>query len=120
MLHRESACRDSQSISGLLRQPVASTATHTARLMPISTIEVSAGLLPRSPPYGVRPLRVCLAPSLTQSGHWKPTDAGRMQSGQIGFSQRWQRTYVSRPVCRKHTGTVGSAGVLSCGRSRRS
>ena len=50
--------------------------------------------------YGVRPLRVCFAPWLTQSGHWKPTDACRMQSGQIGFSQRWQRTYVSRPVCR--------------------
>ena len=31
------------------------------------------------------------APSATQDGHWNPTAASRMQSGQIGRSQRWQR-----------------------------
>ena len=39
-------------------------------------------------------------PSATHSGHWKPTDAVVMQSGQIGRSQRAQRTYVSRSVWR--------------------
>jgi hypothetical protein len=29
---------------------------------------------------------------LTHSGHWKPTDAGIMQSGQIRRSHRTQRT----------------------------
>jgi hypothetical protein len=36
----------------------------------------------------------------TSSGHWNPTDAGRMQSGQIGRSQRMHRTPVSRIGCR--------------------
>jgi hypothetical protein len=56
------------------------------------TIEVSAGFDDRDPPYVVRPARVSRAPWLTHSGHWKPTEAWRMQSGQIGRSQRWQRT----------------------------
>jgi hypothetical protein len=60
--------------------------------MPISTIEVSAGLADRDPPYVVRPVRVSRAPWSTHSGHWNPTEAGRMQSGQIGRSQRWHRT----------------------------
>ena len=30
-------------------------------------------------------------PSFTHEGHWKPTAAVRMQSGQIGRSHRWQR-----------------------------
>jgi len=42
----------------------------------------------RSPPYAVRPLRVDRAPSLTQSGHWKPTAESRMQSGQITLPHR--------------------------------
>ena len=62
--------------------------------------DVMEALVGRSPPYAVRPLRVDFAPSATQLGHWKPTDASRMQSGQIGRSQRWQRMYVSRPGCR--------------------
>ena len=66
-------------------------ASHTATLMPISTSEVSAGLPERRPPYAVRPLRVAFAPSATHDGHWKPTAASRMQSGQIGRSHRWQR-----------------------------
>jgi hypothetical protein len=66
----------------------------------MSTIEVIAALPGRSPPYAVRPLRVDLAPSATQDGHWKPTAASRMQSGQMVRSQRWQRMYDSRPGCR--------------------
>ena len=46
-------------------------------------------LLGRSPPYAVRPLRVAREPSLTHSGHWKPTAESRMQSGQITRPQRW-------------------------------
>jgi hypothetical protein len=69
-------------------------------LIAISTCEVSAGLPDLPPPYGVRPDRVFLEPSFTHSGHWNPTDAGRMQSGQIGRLQRWQRMCASRSVCR--------------------
>jgi hypothetical protein len=72
----------------------------TATLTAISTCEVSAGLADRFPPYAVRPDRVDLAPSFTQAGHWKPTAAARMQSGQIGRSHRWHRMWVSRSVCR--------------------
>jgi len=57
----------------------------------MTTIEVMAALVGRSPPYAVRPLRVEREPSLTHSGHWNPTAESRMQSGQITFPQRWQR-----------------------------
>jgi hypothetical protein len=73
---------------------------NTATLSAISTWEVSAGLADRFPPYAVRPDRVDFVPSLTQLGHWNPTAAVRMQSGQIGRSQRWHRMWVSRSVCR--------------------
>jgi hypothetical protein len=59
--------------------------------MAISTIDVSAGLPDRTPPYAVRRWRVDFDPSATQDGHWNPTAASRMQSGQIVRSQRWQR-----------------------------
>ena len=36
------------------------------------------------PPYGEVGRRTDLLPSATHSGHWKPTEACRMQSGQIG------------------------------------
>ena len=67
------------------------TRRNTAALRPISTFEVTVGSADRLPPYAVRPARVERAPSLTHSGHWKPTAAGFMQSGQIGRSQRWLR-----------------------------
>jgi hypothetical protein len=44
------------------------------------------------PPKTVRGVRTVFAPSATQDGHWNPTDADRMQSGQIGRSQRVHRT----------------------------
>jgi hypothetical protein len=36
----------------------------------------------------VRPCRVDFAPSATHDGQWKPTEASRMQSGQIVRSHR--------------------------------
>ncbi|WP_232421791.1 hypothetical protein [Nocardioides sp. Iso805N] len=38
-----------------------------------------------------RGVRTVDRPSARHSGHWKPTEAGVMHSGQIGRSQRWQR-----------------------------
>jgi hypothetical protein len=58
----------------------------------INPIELSAGLADGVPPYGSRPDRVAREPSFTQLGHWKPTAAEFMQSGQIGRSHRTQRT----------------------------
>ena len=52
------------------------------------------------PPYGDRARRTVALPSATHCGHWKPTDAGRRQSGQIGRSHRVQETQVSRSGCR--------------------
>jgi hypothetical protein len=54
-------------------------------------MEVMPAFVGRNPPYAVRALRVVRDPSLTQSGHWKPTAESRMQSGQITLLQRWQR-----------------------------
>ena len=73
---------------------------HTAALSAIRTPEVIEASVGRRPPYAGRPDRVAFTPSLTHSGHWKPTAAGRMQSGQMNRSQRWQRIQVSRSGCR--------------------
>ena len=40
--------------------------------------------------------RTVRAASPMHSGHWKPTGADRMHSGQIGFSHRVQEMYVVR------------------------
>ena len=66
----------------------------------MSTCEVRAGFDGRRPPYAVRPDRVDRAPSFTQEGHWNPTEACRMQSGQIRRPHRWQRMCASRLGCR--------------------
>ena len=47
-------------------------------------------------PTDVRGAGRVLRARSTSSGQWKPTDAGRMQSGQIGRSQRVQRINASR------------------------
>jgi hypothetical protein len=49
-----------------------------------------------NPPTEVRWGRMVRAAIATSSGQWNPTDAGRMQSGQIGRLQRVQRTPASR------------------------
>ncbi len=83
---------DSQSSRSrsLPRPPVRSRRTKTTTLIPMRTCVTSASPTGR-PPYAVRGWRTDLAPSRTHSGHWNPTDACRMQSGQIGRSHRWQR-----------------------------
>ena len=42
----------------------------------------------------------CWRPARAHSGQWNPTDAGCMQSGQMGRPQRWQPTPVERSGCR--------------------
>ena len=81
----------SQSKARLAKPPVARIPIHTATLRTISPIDVAEASVGRRPPYAVLPLLVSLAPFLTHSTHWKPTAASRMHSGQIGWSQRWQR-----------------------------
>ena len=62
----------------------------TTTLIAISVmVTIGVSDPPTRPPNAVRATRVPACPSRTQSGHWKPTDACRMQSGQIGRSQRW-------------------------------
>jgi len=80
--------------------PVAVMSSQTAAFSPMSTLEVRVGSPERLPPYAVRPDLVDRAPSCTQEGHWKPTAAWFMQSGQIGRPQRWQLMWVSRSGCR--------------------
>src|SRR3546814_18016831 len=86
---------ESRSTQSLLAPPVAVISSQTATLMPISTHEVSAGLAERVPPYAVLCCLVCFAPSCTHDGHWKPTEAGTMQSGQMVRSQ------IGRASCRE-------------------
>src|SRR3954451_4637910 len=92
--------RASLSTSGAAVLFVARMASHTSTLRPISTNVVRRGSATRCPPYGVRACRVERGPSLTQVGHWNPTEAERMQSGQIGREQRWHLIQVSRSVWR--------------------
>ncbi|GAA3569266.1 hypothetical protein GCM10022235_43020 [Kribbella ginsengisoli] len=64
-------------------------------------VQVTYGLLPRAtPPSEVRVRGIDFTPSLKHDGHWKPTAALFMQAGQIGRSQRWQRTPAGRSGCR--------------------
>ncbi len=65
--------------------------SQTAALIPIRVLETTPWLEGRIPPYGVRPERVSFLPWAMQEGHWNPTAASRMQSGQIGRSHLWQR-----------------------------
>ena len=56
------------------------------------SVQVTRGTVTARPPKVACACRTVLLPSATHSGHWKPTEASRMQSGQMGRSQRWQRT----------------------------
>lgn len=58
---------------------------------PIRTY-VTSGTADTRPPKTVRAWRTERTPSFTQSGQWWPTAAERMQSGQMGRSQRVQPT----------------------------
>ena len=78
---------------------------NTARLIPIRILVSRRGSAAMVPPAIVRGRAAAGAwpvpePSRTHSGHWKPTEALTMHSGQIGRSQRVQRMPVSRSGCR--------------------
>jgi hypothetical protein len=59
---------------------------------------------PQRSPADRRPLprgvRAADWPARTHSGHWNPTEAGIMHSGQIGRPQRVQEMPVARSGCR--------------------
>ena len=63
--------------------------TYTAALIPIRTQVAAPALRGMAPPAAVRGWRTDFAPLVMHSGHWKPTEASRMHSGQIGRSHRW-------------------------------
>jgi hypothetical protein len=66
-----------------------------------SSVIVTIWLLPRAtPPSDVRVRGIDFTPSVKHDGHWKPTAALFMHDGQIGRSQRWQRTPAGRSGCR--------------------
>ena len=65
-------------------------------LMPMSVQVTIGGRTWAGAPATVRGTRTVRASIFTSSGQWNPTLAGRMQSGQIGRSQRMHRTPVSR------------------------
>ncbi|BBZ30993.1 hypothetical protein MMAD_52880 [Mycolicibacterium madagascariense] len=69
--------------------------TNITTFAAISTY-VANGACTGRPPNGVLGRRTDLAPSPTQSGHWWPTAAERMHSGQMDRWQRVQLTYVPR------------------------
>ncbi|GAB2513480.1 hypothetical protein GCM10026982_44850 [Nocardiopsis aegyptia] len=60
------------------------------------TVHVTYGRVTVRPPKVVRAVLVPRLPSATQDGHWNPTAASTMQSGQIGRPHLVQLTPVSR------------------------
>jgi len=81
------------------REPSRYCSPYVTTLTAISTfVTVPVAIIAR-PPNSVR-AAVVLAPSRTHSGHWNPTAAGIMQSGQIGRPHRWQTMCASRSGCR--------------------
>ncbi len=79
---------------------VATVTTNATTLSRPRISETTPGRATIRPPYGALARRTVALPCFTQSGHWKPTAAGRRHSGQIGRSQRVQDTHVSRSGCR--------------------
>src|SRR3954468_2227997 len=77
-----------------LTPPFADMMPKIATLAMISAY-VTYGVADIRPPYTPCGVRTESRPLRTHSGHWNPTEALFMQSGQIGRSQRTQRTWVS-------------------------
>ncbi|GAA3411645.1 hypothetical protein [Streptosporangium vulgare] len=73
-------------------QSVLAVSAAYARTLMINSAQVTRGVVTARPPNTDCACRTPLLPSAAHSGHWKPTEASRMQSGQMGRSQRWQRT----------------------------
>ena len=89
--------------SGELPTDAAETA-ETTNIATFAAIRVRV-TAPHRRPAACRPLprrgaRTEARPSRTHSGHWNPTEAGVMHSGQIGRPQRAQETPVGRSGCR--------------------
>jgi len=82
---------DNLSTHRLPAPPVERISSQTARLIAIRVCETTPCFPDRIPPYVVRPERVSFLPAAMHEGHWNPTAASRMQSGQIGRSHRWHR-----------------------------
>ncbi|REK73107.1 hypothetical protein DX116_05875 [Aeromicrobium endophyticum] len=57
--------------------------------MPIRIIDTRPSRPETVPPARVLGCRTVLAPSAMQLGHWNPTEASRMHSGQISRSHLW-------------------------------
>ena len=74
--------------------------TRNTTTLTASSAWLTRGVAPAAAPKTVRAGRTDRLPSATQVGHWNPTAAGRMQSGQIGRLQRVQLTPVSLLGCR--------------------
>ncbi len=89
--------------SGLLPTSPADTAvtTNSATLTAISpSVTGPQRRLATRSPVVRRGARTLARPSRTHSGHWKPTEAGVMHSGQMGRPQRVQEIPVGRSGCR--------------------
>ena len=89
--------------SGELPTDAAETA-ETTNIATLAAIRVRV-TAPHRRPAACRPLprrgaRTEACPSRTHSGHWNPTEAGIMHSGQIGRPQRAQAMPVGRSGCR--------------------
>jgi hypothetical protein len=89
--------------SGELPTAAAETAV-TTNIATLSAIRVRVTVPHRRPaacsPLARRGARTDACPCRTHSGHWKPTEAGIMHSGQIGRPQRVQEMPVGRSGCR--------------------
>jgi hypothetical protein len=76
-------------------------ATNMATLSPMRlTVTSPKRLLARRSRGTWRGRRTPACPSRTQWGHWNPTEAGVMHSGQIGRPHRAQEMRVGRSGCR--------------------
>ncbi|CAM5451948.1 hypothetical protein SVIOM342S_06892 [Streptomyces violaceorubidus] len=71
------------------------TSARYASTFSANSTYVTTGVVDIRPPAMVRARRAGRAPSFAHSGHWWPTGAARMQSGQMKRSQRVQRTWHS-------------------------
>ena len=94
---------ESQLSSGGLPTLTADTAV-TRNIATLAAMRVRVTAPHRRPadrsPLPRRTAGIEACPSRTHSGHWNPTEAGTMHSGQIGLSHRVQKMPVGRSGCR--------------------
>ena len=75
------------------------TVTNRKAQIPIRDVVTAPSRVSR-PPKTVRDSGIDATPALRHSGHWYPTDAAFMHSGQMGRRQRVHWIHVSRSGCR--------------------